>query len=242
MAKIGEGAISSGLGRFFDILVIGILTFVCSIPVITMGAAITAAYDVYIRMALDKDSHVVSTYFRAFGKNFIKATIIHLIVLAAAAFVGASVYIFFFGVLEVSSGMRTVGLVLTIVMALVVAMTFLYVYALQARFENSIVRTIINAFFIALAQFPKTFAMLLANGVCAALCVLLYGLAPLWLIIDFSIIYYFSAKGMVKAFGLYGDKEAAGEEVTEDTAESQAESKEESTEESQEDTTKESNE
>ena len=80
MAKIGEGAISSGLGRFFDIIIIGILTFVCSLPVITMGAAITAAYDVYIRMALDKDSHVVSTYFRAFGKNFLKATIIHLIV------------------------------------------------------------------------------------------------------------------------------------------------------------------
>ena len=98
MAKIGEGAISSGLGRFFDILVIGILTFVCSLPVITMGAAITAAYDVYIRMALDKDSHVVSTYFRAFGKNFLKATIIHLIVLVAAAFVGASAYLFFFGV------------------------------------------------------------------------------------------------------------------------------------------------
>ena len=226
MAKFGEGAISTGLSRFIDILIIGILTLVCSIPLITMGAAITAAYDVYIRMALDKDSHSVSAYFKAFGKNFGKSTLIHIIMLLGAAFVGASAYVFISGVLEIGEGMRTVGLVLTIVLGLVVAMTFLYVYALQARFENSIVRTIINAFFIALAQFPKTFAMLVANAVFAVLCVLMYGLAPLWLVIVFSLVYYFSAKGMVKAFGLYGDKEAAGEQVEEEVAEETEEAEE----------------
>ena len=51
----GDSWLNRGLSRLFDILLFGIITMVLCLPVITIGAAITANMDVYLQCALEKD-------------------------------------------------------------------------------------------------------------------------------------------------------------------------------------------
>ena len=56
-----------GLSRLFDILLLGIITTVLCIPVVTIGAAVTANMDVMLRIALKKDNKIFKQYFSAFN-------------------------------------------------------------------------------------------------------------------------------------------------------------------------------
>ena len=71
----GDSWLNRGLSRLFDILLFGIITMILCLPVITIGAAITANMDVYLQCALKKDGKLFRRYFKAFAKNFLKATL-----------------------------------------------------------------------------------------------------------------------------------------------------------------------
>ena len=60
-----EGPFISGLSRIFDVMFLALLTFVCCIPIVTAGAAISAMYDIMIKMVLDRDHGVFKPYFAA---------------------------------------------------------------------------------------------------------------------------------------------------------------------------------
>ena len=87
-----ESWFNRGLSRLFDILLLGIVTTALCIPVITIGAAITANMDIMLRIALKKEDKIMKGYFQAFGKNFLKATLIWLVYLLIGALVGGTVY------------------------------------------------------------------------------------------------------------------------------------------------------
>ena len=80
------------LFRIFDTLMLAVLTIVCSLPIFTIGAAVSALYDMMIKIVLDKDSSLFKSYFKSFKKNFVKGTLIWLICLAGIAFIGLNVY------------------------------------------------------------------------------------------------------------------------------------------------------
>ena len=73
------------LNKLTDLLVLNILFIVCSLPVVTMGAALTAMYAVSLRSVRYGDGYVVPTFFKAFKRNFAQSTAAWLIVLAAGA-------------------------------------------------------------------------------------------------------------------------------------------------------------
>ena len=76
-------------------------------------------------------------------------------------------------------------------------MTFVYAFPLLARFNNTVLGTIRNAFIMSVTSLPKTFSMLLLIGACVALTLytqttLRYGLF-LWFALGFSSIAYANA-------------------------------------------------
>lgn len=80
------------LSRLIDLVFVSALWFVCSIPVITMGAATTALYDVTLRMAFGERPGVLSTYFSALKKNFLRSTAVFLVLLAGGLFIAADLW------------------------------------------------------------------------------------------------------------------------------------------------------
>lgn len=214
MANVfGDNAVNRFFGRVFDLLLLGIVTFICCLPIFTIGPAITANYDIMIRMALEKDNQIFVGYFKAFKNNLFKATGIGLIITALVAGMVASYIGIFSANLIVDDWMKTGLIVMTTIMSIMVAILYLYSFPLQARFENSIPATLRNALSIGIVRLPDTIGLIVINGVMVVLTVFFYSLAPLFIILEFSFATYFSAKIFVKIFAAFGDREAAGEEV-----------------------------
>ncbi len=211
-----ESWFNRGLSRLFDILLLGIVTTALCIPVITIGAAITANMDIMLRIALKKEDRIMKGYFQAFGKNFLKATLIWLVYLLIGALVGGAAVVTLGGLLSMDSTIRVIMSILSIIMVILYGISICYVFALQARYENKIFTTMLNSILIAISNFPQSALML---GLTAGLTVLGYffvGLIPLFVVLEFSFVTYISGKLIVPILGKLGDKEAAGEEVTEE--------------------------
>ena len=61
--------------RIVDLLLLNFLFVITSLPVLTLGASLTALYSVSLKLVRNEESYVSRDYFRAFKKNFCQATV-----------------------------------------------------------------------------------------------------------------------------------------------------------------------
>lgn len=134
-----------------DLLVLNLLTLLCSLPVITAGAAITAMNDGVIHLVRQEETYVVKPYFRAFASNFKKGTFLWLLLLLAAAFL-------YFDYLAAAAYIPAMRLPIAALAVIVLAFSH-YAFALLARYENTLIGTIKNAATLAVGYFPRTLCM-----------------------------------------------------------------------------------
>ena len=67
-----ENALWQGINKVLLMLYAGMLWFLCSIPIITMGAASSALMEVMMKLAKDQEGYIASSFFRAFRHNLPK--------------------------------------------------------------------------------------------------------------------------------------------------------------------------
>jgi uncharacterized membrane protein YesL len=119
---------------------LNILWMVTSLPIITIGASTTALYTVTLKIADETESNITKQYFKAFKSNFVQATRLWLILLAAGALLGLDFYIV--------SHMRvtttgpaavlwTLNFALIICISIIYTVILMYVFPLLARFDNT---------------------------------------------------------------------------------------------------------
>lgn len=197
-----------GLSRIFDCLLLAVLTIICSLPVITIGAAMSALYDIMIKMILDMDQGIFKAYFVSFKENFKKGTLIWLACLVGIVFVGANYYLLNLEIAGIEQWMRTVILVLVFVVTLLMSFVLIYVFPLQARYDNPVGTTLKNALFVSIVQFPRSIGLFLLNGLMVGLGAFAPAVIPLLLILEFSAVAFFTAYNMVKVFVALGDEDA----------------------------------
>jgi len=137
-----------GLSDAVDAIWINILMLVTSIPIVTIGAALTAGHDA-ARRSLAGEGTVTRNYFAAFRSNFVKATGYWLIFGIAGAI---SVYSWI--VLQI-----TPLLIPKFALSIVWVIGFEWIWALQSRFENSFWRTLGNAFVFGVSNIGHTLGM-----------------------------------------------------------------------------------
>lgn len=144
------------LNRVGDLMIMNFLMIFCCIPVITAGAAFTAMHYVLLKIVRGQEGYLIKGFFKSFKENFRQATLIWLLMLLViAVYVGDSL-IFNYSALTFPK-----PLVIAIVaVAVLLAMMAVYVFPLQARFENSVKNTLKNAMILAFANLPKTLLML----------------------------------------------------------------------------------
>jgi len=139
-----------------DLMILNIITLICMVPVVTIGAALTAMHSVLLRMVRNRETHVVQSYFQSFRDNFKQSTLLWGIM----AVVGIGL------ILDLRIFRSTGGLSAAILSVILGAMgcfwylTFLYLFPLQAKFENTKRETLRNALMMSIAAFPRTLGML----------------------------------------------------------------------------------
>ena len=119
---------------------LNLLWMVCSLPVLTAGAATAALYDVTLRLAREEEPPLTSRFFKAFRANFRQATILWLILLGVGALLGADGYILYClskGTTGVVPVVCTLGLALIIAAAIAYVIVLLYVFTLVASVKNN---------------------------------------------------------------------------------------------------------
>jgi len=140
------------LGAICDLLVLNVLTVLCCLPVVTVGAALTALDDVMLRLVRQEEDSIVRGYFRALRSNLKKGILLGLIFLFAAVVF----YVDYLAAAAYAPPLRAA----VIAGALIVGAIALYAFALQARYENPLLTTLKNAASLSVACFPRTLVML----------------------------------------------------------------------------------
>ena len=168
-----------------DFFILNVLTILCSIPLITVGAALTAHHKVMQNLVLDYEQPIFKSYFRAFAGNFKQATVLWLITAAFLAMMVADVLLVYFYL----DGLSIILYTLLGVISVVALGTACYTFALIARYNNTLKEHLRNGFVLAIGNLPKTVLMLL---VCAAAVVLvLLALDP-----SFNILFLLATFGI----------------------------------------------
>lgn len=183
------------MGTVFDLFILNILWVVCSLPIITIGPATTAAYYTLIQRARDEQTELHRDFFRSFKANFKQGTIIGLIVKLVGAFLAVDIYL-----CRISgTGIFSFFLFFFGVILLFWAMTALYVFPLLSKFERTTKDLFLWAFTLSIKNIAMTGTMLFVIAVGMYFCYRLPGL----LFIMFGLLFQYSAMIFASIFKPY---------------------------------------
>lgn len=146
------------LSRLIDLVVVSVLWFLCSIPVITIGAATTAMYDVTLHMVFDENNGIIRPFFSSFTRNFGRATIVFLSFAATGLFLAADLW----GAVNWRISLRPVLIFMILAVCWFWLAAFTHAFAGLAWFEGK-----------PFAVVKKTFLLAMRNGVFTVFIILL---------------------------------------------------------------------
>ena len=198
------------MGRVADLIMLNVVCLICCLPIVTIGASLTALHYVTLKMARNEESYIIRSFFKSFKQNFKQATIINLIMLVIAAILYMDLNI----VPNLGGTMSQVLYILFIAFGIIYLMVFLYIYPVLAKFYNSIKNTFRNAFLMSIRHLPYTALMILVTA--APVLVFFIPSAQvqsmvilLLVLIGFSGIAYINSHFFVKIFDKYIPEETS---------------------------------
>lgn len=184
-----DSPIMRALSRMADLMLLNVITLICCIPIVTMGASFTALHYMALKLKRNEECYIVRGFFKSFKQNFKQATIIWLINLFALIILAGDFYIIY----SMGDSFNKVLQVIIIIVAIIVLFTSTFVYPVLAKFDNPVIRTIKNAFVISILQFPKTILMFILNLLPWIIMLTVIQISPLALVFGFSAPAYASA-------------------------------------------------
>ena len=139
-----------------DIVILHFLWLLTSLPILTIGASTTALYYTTMKCIRNGQGGVVKLFFKSFRENFKQATGIGVLALLAGVLCAFDMWF------AVSRNIKSMLVIFTI-MSLIYLFTVLYVFPLQAQFENTVKATIKNAFLMSIKTVSYTHLTLPTN-------------------------------------------------------------------------------
>ncbi len=177
-----------------DFFILNLLTLVCCLPLVTIGAALTAHCKIMQNLVLDEEQTIVKAYFCAFGQNFKQATVVWLI-----AAILIAMYVVDYFVIRIYFDEAWAHLTYWIlgVLGVVAWGIMCYAFPLIARYENTLKEHLRNSFILALAQLPRTLLLVLLAAIPLILAVvsieLFFNTVMIWFTFGISIILFLQA-------------------------------------------------
>lgn len=194
-----------------DLIALNFLWLVCSIPLVTIGPATCALYDVTLKLAEDPEGSVLKRFFKAFKENFAQS----LIVGVFSIFAVITIYADITYALSVPGTVQKVFIIVSILLSAILLIIVSYGYALIVRYQNTLKEHIANAFKLAFVNPLQT--IMIWTILLFPLLMFLF-IPPIilvylgWLLIFvFSLPNYLSSKILVKVFNKIENKEGKNE-------------------------------
>lgn len=193
------------LSRLVDLAVLNILTVFTSMLIVTAGGAMTAMNHVLLHLLRKDETYVTRMFWTSFKENFRQGIPEGLLVVVTAIVTAVDMW----ALHGSESKTATLMMIVITIIAMFLAATFVYMFALQSRYENTVRGTIVNAFKLAVGNLPKTAGMIAIWLVWVLILVYLNKAAP-----AFFMIYGLSLPGYLCAMlynGVFYNLETEGE-------------------------------
>ena len=178
-----------------DLVILNLLLLISCIPIVTIGAAMSAGYAGLFRTLQKKETGLLlKRYVADLRASFRQATAGWLLQLFAFFLLAGDIW---FAVVY-SEPNNVFFLVFALVVGAGLLLASLWFYPLTARFQNSFTTQLKNAFLMAFAQLPRTIFALLIWALALGIPVLLFDifmyLGWLWLLCGLSLPMYLTVK------------------------------------------------
>lgn len=193
------------LSKLADLMVLNLLFVVTSLPLITLGASLTALNATAISLVTGRFDSVPRTYLGAFRGNLKQGTLLGLASLGLVAVVAAWYVVV--DRADVPSLVRLGLFAVVILLAYRVAGTLLFVFPYQATFTDSVGRVLNNARRMSARHPVAAFTVLLVTGLPIVVGVYfpqVFAWGIVWLAFGFSAIAFVNAVVLVHVFKKYG--------------------------------------
>lgn len=155
-----ESPFNQFLAHVADLCIINVLMLICCIPIITIGASVTAAHKTTQDFVFETGSGVAGPFFKAFKDNFKQATVVWLLeVFFILVLLGYALLI-----ANYTTGTNMVVLYIILGIAAFALLAIVnYMYAMMARYENTLKQHFLNCLQLILFNFSKTIGMVLIS-------------------------------------------------------------------------------
>ena len=192
------------LGKISNTVILNLLCIVSCIPIITIGASVTATYFVAMQIVKDEESYIIKEFIKRFKENFIISTKIWIIMMIIG---GVLCFDFYISKLIINEYMRIILQFILLMISIIFAFSITYVFPIASNFENTVKNTMINSILISIQHLPHTIVMTLVN---LSPIILIFMLSDYWgqilffyTVIGFAIIAYINSIFFNKIFKQY---------------------------------------
>lgn len=142
-------------GKVWDLIWLNLLTLLCCLPCVTIGASLTAMHYVLLKLYRDEESGITRAFFKSFRQNFVQAFLTELLSAAVCYPLTIALYLSY----RQHQGILTVLLLLVLFLLLGV---WQWSVVLQARYANRVFKKLKHSLAACLAYPARTFGMNLA--------------------------------------------------------------------------------
>ena len=202
-----ESPLFSFLNKFADLVYLNILTMICCIPIITIGASMTALNYVVLKMVRNEEGYITRAFFKSFKQNFKQATLIWLILLLIAGILAGDAFIMSYSIVAFPSWFR----IALAIVAFIMVFATIHVFPVLAKFDNSIKQTFKNSLFMGILSLPKTILMILCWAVPAVTLIFFFRAFPIVFLLGISGPAFVGALLYNKTFKRFEPEEDTGD-------------------------------
>ena len=149
-----DSPVMVALTKMADLIIVNLLAFFCCLPIITVGASMTALHYVVLKIVRDEECYIVKGFFKSFKENFKQATVIWLIEVLLIIFAAD-----FWIIRNAQNSLPSWMSLLLIGVAILAVLALTLAFPLLAKFDNSVKMTLKNSALMGIMILPKTILM-----------------------------------------------------------------------------------
>ncbi|SDI18562.1 Uncharacterized membrane protein YesL [Pseudobutyrivibrio sp. 49] len=178
------------LSKVTDYIILNLLTLLCSIPIITIGAAHTAKFYTSMKIVRGEEPSVTKSYFKSFKENFSQVTVAWLIILLIGLILAFDWYNVLYGR---AASMPIILKAVLGVLSFVVWSVAYCMFPFEARYKVTLKELFKASMVMALLNFPRMILIFIVTFLPYIICAwyIEWGLA-IWLLCTTVTLYYIS--------------------------------------------------
>ena len=145
------------LSTSVDLAIVNLMTVLFAVPIITAGGSLASMNYVLLHLYRKEEGYLRSMFMKSFKANFRQGIPEGLLALTIAGIAAIDLWMLH----SINDKTATLLMIIITVITAYLLTATVYIFALQARYENTVTGTIANAFRLSIAHLPRTLGMMI---------------------------------------------------------------------------------